>query len=190
MATLTISSALVKDITDSVTWRTAADSIWEYPNMSNDGSNNILPPNISARVINANTNNKGSFLASYAVTGSSFSWSSSITTDVRFEFKNSSNVTLVSYTAAEILSRTMDDDGFCVLTNFPQKTPSVAGTISYVLITNGNVNSFTREVILLVGSPGSGSDIEFDDRVLVTNQPWRLDGSIKFRAPITYTWTT
>jgi hypothetical protein len=190
MTTLTISTALVRDITDSVTYRTAADSIWEYPNNDTNGGQNSLPSAISARVVDSNTNHKGSFLAAYAVTGSAFNWSSAISTDVRFEFKNSSNTTLVSYTAAEILSRTMDNDGYCVLTNFPQKTPSVAGTISYVLITNGNVGSFTREVILLVGSPGSGSDVEFDDRVLVTNQPWRLDGSIKFRAPITYTWTT
>jgi hypothetical protein len=189
MATLTISTALVRDITDSVTWRTAADSIWEYPDNNTGGGQSQLPSSIQSRVADANTNNKGSFLASYQP-GSGFGWGNYISTDVRFEFKNSSNVTLVSYTAAEILSRTMDDDGFCVLTNFPQKTPSVAGTISYVLITNGNVNSFAREVILLVGSPGSGSDIEFDDRVLVTNQPFRLDGSIKFRAPITYTWTT
>jgi len=188
MTTLTISTALVRDITDSVTWRTAADSIWEYPN-TNPGSSN--PTASNNRAADANTNHKGSFLASYTIAGSNFQgWATTLATDVRFEFKNSSNVTLVSYTAAEILSRTMDSDGFCVLTNFPQKTPSVAGTISYVLITNGNINSFTREVILLVGTPGSGSDIEFNDITLVTNQPWRLDGSIKFRAPITYTWST
>jgi hypothetical protein len=186
MATLTISTALVADITDSVTWRTATDSIWEYPD-TNPFSSSPTPS--TNRAADANTNHKGSFLASYTVSGNSFNgYNTILSTSVRFDFKNSSNETLVSYTAAEILSRTMDSSGFCVLTNFPQKTPSLAGTISYVLITNGNTNSFAREVILLVGAPGSGTDIEFDDRVLVTNQPWRLDGSIKFRAPITYTW--
>lgn len=47
-----------------------------------------------------------------------------------------------------------------------------------------------RTITLTVGAVNSSADVRFDDRTLVTNQPWRLDGSIKFRAPISYEYTT
>lgn len=102
-------------------------------------------------------------------------------------FRNSSGVTLTSYLASE-LTRTIDAQGYCVLSDFPPKIPSVAGTISdiYFRADTGAI----RTITLTVGAVNSSADVRFDDRTLVTNQPWRLDGSIKFRAPISYEYTT
>jgi hypothetical protein len=102
-------------------------------------------------------------------------------------FRNSSGTTLTSYLASE-LTRTIDANGYCVLSNFPPKTPVVAGTISDIYFRT-DTGAF-RTITLTVGAPDSSADVQFDDRVLVTNQPWRLDGSIKFRVPISYEYST
>jgi hypothetical protein len=102
-------------------------------------------------------------------------------------FRNSSGTTLTSYLASE-LTRTIDADGYCVLSNFPPKTPVTAGTISDILF-RADTGSI-RTITLTVGAPAGPADVQFDDRILVTNQPWRLDGSIKFRVPMSYEYTT
>jgi hypothetical protein len=86
------------------------------------------------------------------------------------------------------LTRTIDAEGYCVLSNFPPKTPVVAGTISDIYFRT-DTGAF-RTITLTVGAPAGAADVQFDDRVLVTNQPWRLDGSIKFRVPISYEYST
>lgn len=188
MATLTISTALAATITDSLTYRVSDDSTYDYAATIG----NAYGQYYSQRVSEANGGNNrvecGSLFGKhrgynsgsvdYVVLDSSG--------NINFDFKNSSNTTLISYSSAEIVSRTIDANGYCVLSNFPQKIPSVAGTIDYIYI-NGISN---REITLTVGATGSGTDVEFDDRTLVTTQPWRLDGSIKFRIPITWTWST
>jgi hypothetical protein len=98
-------------------------------------------------------------------------------------FRNSSNSALATYAITE-LTRVMDVNGYVTISNFPPKIPSVAGTISTVIIETGN-----KSIVLTVGAPGGQSDVQFDDRVLVTNQPWRLDGSVKFRVPVSYEYT-
>lgn len=189
MATITISTALVTDITDSVTYRNAADSTWEY--VTGSGGNVTSDQgNYGPR---ANTNEKGSLLASYYTQFISNSYytflGESTGNGVKFEFKNAANTTLTTYYTTEIVSRSMDANGYCVLSNFPEKTPAAAGTIDYILISS-SASSHDRDITLSVGPSGSGADVEFDDRTLVTTQPWRLDGVIKFRVPISYTWST
>lgn len=188
MATMTISTALVTDITDSVTYRNASDSTWEY--LTGSGGNwTSDQANYGPR---ANSNEKGSLLASYYTQYSSNSYNTylgeSTGYGVKFEFKNAANTTLTTYYTTEIVSRSMDANGYCVLSNFPAKTPAAAGTIDYILISS-SAPSHDRDITLSVGASGSGADVEFDDRTLVTTQPWRLDGIIKFRVPISYTWS-
>lgn len=103
-----------------------------------------------------------------------------------FNFRNASGTTLTSWLANQ-LTRTIDNEGYAVMSNFPAKIPAVAGTVSDIQIITNNTN---RSIVLTVGAPGSGADVEFQDRTLVTSQPWRLDGSIKFRVPISYTYST
>jgi hypothetical protein len=98
-------------------------------------------------------------------------------------FRNSSDVALATYAISE-LTRAMDANGYVTISNFPPKIPSAAGTISTVVIQTGN-----KSIILTVGAPSGSADVQFDDRVLVTSQPWRLDGSIKFRVPVSYEYT-
>jgi hypothetical protein len=114
-------------------------------------------------------------------------YTSPTVTSAAILFRNSSGTTLASYTASE-LTRTIDAEGYCVLSNFPPKTPVAAGTISDIYIRT-DTGAF-RTLTLTVGAPNSAADVQFDDRVLVTNQPWRLDGSIKFRVPMSYEFTT
>lgn len=195
MATMTISTALITDITDSLTYRKASDSNWEYNTGYNGNSFGAI-----ARESYANTNNGGSLLGAYSgvYVGTNYFYQvDGITTYdqvnnseyVKFEFRNAANTALITYKAGEIISRSMDENGYCVLSNFPEKTPSNAGTIDYIYV-YATSDTFARTITLSVGASGSGADVEFDDRTLVTTQPWRLDGTIKFRAPISYTWST
>jgi hypothetical protein len=92
-------------------------------------------------------------------------------------------VALATYAISE-LTRAMDANGFVTISNFPPKIPVAAGTISTVIIETG-----PKSIILTVGAPGGAADVQFSDRVLVTTQPWRLDGSIKFRIPLSYEYT-
>jgi hypothetical protein len=100
-------------------------------------------------------------------------------------FRNSSGTVLTTYAASE-LTRTIDATGYCLLSNFPPKIPTVAGTISDIYFSTVT----GRNMTLTVGAPSSGADVEIVDRVLVTSNPWRLDGTIKFRVPISYDYTT
>lgn len=197
MATITISSALVADITDSLTYRTSAESTWEYTEGYGGNYINLA----TGKQTSANTGAGGSLLgaysAQYAGTTSfhlvdGFNGYNNVNANayVRFDFNNAAGLTLISYRAADIISRTIDANGYCVLSNFPEKTPQNSGTIDYILIHNQNQDLFARTITLSVGPPASGSDVEFADRTLVNNQPWRLDGTIKFRAPTSYTFST
>lgn len=175
---------MVKEITDSLTYRNTSDSAYEYTTGSVGSQDYSYVSNTRAARSNT-TLPFGSLFAQYANNGS---YSSNITMPggITFAFKNSSNTTLTSYTSLEIVTRTMDADGYCVLSNFPEKIPANAGTIDYIYV-SGNSG---REITLSVGTTGSGADVEFVDRTLITSQPWRLDGSIKFRVPMSYTFST
>jgi hypothetical protein len=190
MATLTISTALAADITDSLTYRTEGDSIYEYAVYQ--GFNNSIPQN---RASIANYGEHGSLFGSYrSYDGGGYNYMMINTspTGCKFEFQNSSGLTLTKWQATEIVSRTIDANGYCVLSNFIEKIPTNAGTIDKLVITSGTYddNAFYRTITLSIGPTGSGADIEFDDRALVTNQPWRLDTAIKFRIPMEWNWTT
>lgn len=117
-------------------------------------------------------------------------------------FKNSSGTALAAVGMSG-LTRTQDVNGYVAFTNFPVTTPSVAGTIDYIEIANTVLTTYyqsfssntqsiqnTYNIILTVGDTGSGADVEIANRDLVTNQPWRLDGSIRFRVPNSYTYST
>jgi len=191
MATMTISTALAADITDSMTYRTLADSTYEYPSYRGGAQSTA-----QSRVSIGNFENYGSIFASYRSYFDGL-WNMELDNTTanacKFEFQNSSGTTLTFWYSSEIVSRTIDANGYCVLTNFPQKIPSVAGTIDKLLITAGgaaNTNANLRTITLIVGDEGSGSDVEFNDRTLVTTQPWRLDTSIKFRIPMAWNWST
>jgi hypothetical protein len=198
MATITISSALVADITDSLTYRTSAESTWEYTEGYGQNFVNLA----TSKQTGANTGAGGSLLGAYGARYAGLTYfylvdgiinygeNVNANAYVRFDFRNAAGTTLISYKAAEIVSRTIDANGYCVLSNFPEKTPSVAGTIDYILIHNNSQDLFARTITLSVGAAASGSDVEFADRTLVTSQPWRLDGTIKFRAPTSYTFST
>lgn len=189
MATLTISTALAADITDSLTYRIATDSAYEYSGYA--GGSYSVPQN---RASIGNYGEKGSLFGSYyyySDGGTYYSMLNNTATGCKFEFQNSSGLTLTKWQASEIVSRTIDANGYCVLSNFPEKIPTSAGTIDKLLITSGTyTNADTRTITLSIGPTGSGADIEFDDRALVTNQPWRLDTAIKFRIPMEWNWST
>lgn len=112
-------------------------------------------------------------------------------------FKNSSGTILAQGTIANF-TRTMAANGYCVLSNFTPVTPVVNGTIAYIEISmpanqvqhdNGQNPASKHAMTLVVGAIGSGADVEIDNRDLTTTQPWRLDGSIRFRVPNTFTYS-
>jgi hypothetical protein len=177
MTTITLSTAYASFVTDNIS--------------SNQGSvvfqqgSGIAASYTGA--INADPD-YGSLLHIWNVTGvgGTFSNGSAASAACSINFKDSSNNILTQYTSTET-GRTVDTNGYVVISNFPQKTPVAAGTITTIEITgpgNGGAG-----ISLTVGAVGSGTDVEVDDRVLVTTQPWRLDGSIKFRVPTSYTWS-
>jgi hypothetical protein len=184
---MTLSTAFTADVVDSLTYRNLLDSTYEYPRWQFYEFGDTSQISRAAEANSVSTPEKGSLFAGYLATnngssGGTMELDVSLTT---FAFKNASGTTLTSWTANQIVSRTIDANGYCVLTNFPEKTPVVAGTIEQLVITNG-----VKVITMVVGDQGSGSDVEFNDRVLVTNQPWRLDTSIKFRIPMEWNWST
>lgn len=114
-------------------------------------------------------------------------------------FKNALGQTLLTRDLNAHFSRTMSANGYCVFSMNTVAGPSVAGTIAYIEIdhapaTNYGLTGFNSladkvKIVLTVGAIGSGADVEIDNRDLVTTQPWRLDGSIRFRVPNTFTYS-
>jgi hypothetical protein len=102
-------------------------------------------------------------------------------------FKNSLGQTLISTTMANF-TRTMATNGYVVFNNFLPVTPSVNGTIAYIEI-SPNLTPTYYLWTLTVGAIGSGADVEIDNRDVTTTQPWRMDGSIRFRVPNSYTYS-
>lgn len=123
---------------------------------------------------------------------------SSLYTSHNIYFKNSLGQTLASSTMANF-TRTMAANGYVVYSNFQPVTPVLNGTIAYIDIQNRNVTHYVGlanvtatspyEMTFTVGAIGSGADIEIDNRDLTTTQPWRMDGSIRFRVPNTFTYS-
>jgi hypothetical protein len=140
------------------------------------------------------TDFKSSFFSATGTVG--FNFQGSPTPGGEFStmlFKNSVGDTLISTTIGNF-TRTMAANGYVVLNNFTPVTPVANGTIAYIEIANwiGGVSTNPTNYYfwtLVVGGIGSGADIEIDDRDVTTNQPWRLDGSIRFRVPSSYTYS-
>jgi hypothetical protein len=113
-------------------------------------------------------------------------------------FKNSLGNTLTS-TSMSQFTRTMATNGYVVFSNLPPLTVNVSGTIAYIEINNVNIThwvgfnsglvSSPYTITLTVGAIGSGADVEIDNRDVTTTQQWRLDGSIRFRVPNTFTYS-
>jgi hypothetical protein len=175
MATISFSTAYVSSVTDNLTITTFNPGVGGF-------SGNASSVNTAATQANFL---RGSLFSAGVGTPSSNSFTEA--TPGTITFKDSTNATLVTYTTAE-LTRTMDAAGYVVMSNFPPKTPSAAGTISTIIIDSADTTT-SKQITLSVGAPGGGADIQFDDRALVTSQPWRLDGNIKFRVPVSYEYT-
>lgn len=123
-----------------------------------------------------------------------------VTSYANVYFKNSLGTTLLTMSMSAF-SRTMATNGYCVLSNPSAYTPPVAGTIAYIEIDHDSTNynyaspvgdatmSNIYKITLTVGAIGSGADVEIDNRDLTTTQPWRLDGTIRFRVPNTFTYS-
>jgi hypothetical protein len=115
-------------------------------------------------------------------------------------FKNSLGQTLLTISMS-VFTRTMATNGYAVLTNAAAYVPAGSGTIAYIEIDHDNLynNQYPTlgdaslnniyKMTLVVGAIGSGADVEIDNRDLTTTQPWRLDGSIRFRVPNTFTYS-
>jgi hypothetical protein len=174
MATISFSTAYVSSVTDNLTVTTFNPSI--------AFGNNQSPT--QAAMVQSNFLRGSLFSAGQATSSSS---STSFAQPGSIIFRDSTNAILVTYNTSE-LTRTMDAAGYVVMSNFPPKIPSAAGTISTIIINSADLNT-SKEITLSVGAPGGGADIQFDDRTLVTTQPWRLDGNIKFRVPVSYEYT-
>lgn len=114
-------------------------------------------------------------------------------------FKNALGQTLLTRNLSSGFTRTMSANGYCVFSMNDSVVPSVSGTIAYIEIdhataTNYGLTGFYQladkvKTVLTVGAIGSGADVEIDNRDLTTTQPWRLDGSIRFRVPNTFTYS-
>jgi hypothetical protein len=190
MATVSFSTAHIRDVMTNLTTTTGPSD--QFGNLVREGGVDATA-NINTFVFNLVP--FGSLFSRYNLTGANNSnvIGGNPSNQVRnvtgasgsVSFRNSSGTTLTSYLASE-LTRTIDAEGYAVLANFPPKLPTVAGTISdihFMTVTG-------RTMTLTVGAPNSAADVQFDDRALVTSQPWRLDGSIKFRVPMSYEFTT
>jgi hypothetical protein len=187
MATITLSKGYTTYIMNSISVGTTTINTGyvnnSYSNYGIDSANSL------ASMLNADTSvtpSYGSIIHYWGSVGAYGNNNPGVTglQPSAINFKNSSGTTLTSYTISE-LTRTIDADGYLVLSNFPPRTPVTAGTISQISIDNGN----RRTITLTVGAPNGSSDVQFSDRDLVTTQPWRLDGTIKFRIPTSYTWS-
>jgi hypothetical protein len=96
-------------------------------------------------------------------------------------------------------TRTLATNGYAVFSDMQAVTPGANGTIAYIEIVSPQVfhlvgGSQTSQtgpytMTLTVGDIGSGADVEIDDKNVVTNQPWRLNGSIRWRAPNTFNYS-
>ena len=174
MATISFSPALVAAITNQLTTVTATSATLDYATYLFQ-STGYIPFN------NGNPTSGKNVATVY--------------------FKNSAGTTLAAVSLGS-LTRTQDVNGYIAFTNFPSTTPSVAGTIDYIQISKAsftyNTSAYSQSTIsstpytvtLTVGDTGSGADVEIANRDLVTNQPWRLDGAIRFRVPDSYTYSS
>jgi hypothetical protein len=183
MATISFSTELVKDIMTSLTdLSTPPEGLTGVTYQTDNSATNA--------VVDWSNSASGGSLFSYVYNGGYYTngWYYQRYATGVVSFRNSSGITLTSYNCSD-LTRAIDSDGYCVLSNFPPKIPSVAGTITDIYFQHQSGQT-TKTITLSVGPVGGQSDVQFDDRVLVTNQPWRLDGSIKFRIPISYTFST
>lgn len=184
MATISISTNMVRDVTDNLSGLSLLQIVGNSTGSSSTaetlaiGYKNTINQNLSLGSIFA-------YLKTLSITYSNPTYYATWTAGgSNISFLDSNSQTLTTYTTNE-LTRTVDSNGYVILSNFPPKTPVLAGTVSSILIDTGD----SKTITLTVGNPASGADIEFSDRSLITSQPWRLDGSIKFRVPVSYEYT-
>ena len=114
-------------------------------------------------------------------------------------FKNALGATLVTTSMAGF-TRTLATNGYAVFSNMQAVTPGASGTIAYIEIVSQVVSHYTGSsyvtgltgpytMTLTVGDIGSGADVEIDDLDVVSNQPWRMNGSIRWRAPNVFNYS-
>lgn len=200
MATITISNALMGDITDSITYRSNSANSGDSTGYVLSGNyyvttnaNTWLYTTTQSRANTSNDTNYGSLFMFFSSTNSG-GYGNFVCANTTMTFYSSNSVPLVSYNMPDFITRTIDANGYCVLTNLPEKTPIANGNITYCQIDSlgyANVaNTYNRQIVLTVGAANSGSDLEINDRTVTTTQPWRLDGTIQFRPPTSYTYST
>jgi hypothetical protein len=113
-------------------------------------------------------------------------------------FKNALGTTLATTNMGRF-TRTLATNGYSVFSNMQPLTPDANGTIAYIEILSPSVLHQIGQTLisqigpytmtLTVGDIGSGADVEIDDKDLVNNQPWRLNGSIRWRVPNTFNYS-
>ena len=186
MATISISTALASTVSDALTKLNIGTSV---KGMSSSESTAASEANSYRAVVNNNLS-LGSIFANLPPASGGYQQGfayvyTAAPTWATISFRNSSEQVLTQYSVGD-LARSIDASGYVTLSNFPPKIPILAGTVSTIIIaTNGD----DRTITFTVGAPSGSSDVQFDDRTLVSNQPWRLDGSIRFRVPVSYDYT-
>jgi hypothetical protein len=110
-------------------------------------------------------------------------------------FKNALGTTLVVGSMSGF-TRTMASNGYVVFSDMQAVVPSNSGTVAYAEIVAQSVTPYLGTPVnspytmtLTIGDIGSGADIEIDDLDVVSNQPWRMNGSIRWRAPNTFNYS-
>ena len=120
MATISFSTELVKEIMTSLTDLT-------YPPEKAGNSPSILNETVLNSTVTWSNSESGGSLFSNISNGGFFSNNNYYVNNASgiVSFRNSSGTVLTSYLNSE-LTRTIDSDGYCVLSNFPPKIPAVA----------------------------------------------------------------
>jgi len=110
-------------------------------------------------------------------------------------FKNALGTTLVAGSMSGF-TRTMASNGYVVFSDMQAVVPSNSGTVAYAEIVSQSVIPYLGTLVnspytmtLTIGDIGSGADVEIDDLDVVSNQPWRMNGSIRWRAPNTFNYS-
>jgi hypothetical protein len=113
------------------------------------------------------------------------------------QFKDAGNNILVRV-PLDTFTRTQDGNGYIVFSGMPATLPIAAGEATFLafdglLSSRANyrtpTTTYAHAVTLDIDDTGTGADIELADRTIVTGQPWRMDGSFRFRIPSSYTYT-
>lgn len=177
MSTITLSPALVSFLTDKIVGNATASTAY---NDATTYKHNLFTFNRAWQQTNYPYATVSLFETSFV------------------QFKDVSNNVLVKV-ALDTFTRTQDGNGYIVYSGMPATYPTANGTVAFLtfdgLLTERSgyqaptTTTYAHSVTLTVDDVETGADIELADRNIVTGQPWRMDGSFRFRIPSSYTYT-